>query len=137
MTEGMSVKNLPELLKEFREYGATVKTFVERAVNDSCLIVEREAKLSIVGPSTEVSEPGEPPKVKTGLLRGSITHRIGDENGKVVGEVGTNVEYALPLEFGTSKMQPRPFMAPAYDAHESEITEKIMEAEKVGEGVFK
>lgn len=43
------------------------------------------------------------------------------ENGKFTGRVGTNVEYALPLEFGTVKMGPRPFLRPAFEKNISKI----------------
>ena len=57
------------------------------------------------------SQPGEPPRVQTGRLRESITHRM--EKVLPIGYVGTNEEYSKALEFGTSKMAPRPFMRPA------------------------
>jgi HK97 gp10 family phage protein len=129
-----------DLIKDFRSYGEKVYTNVGKAVLKGCLTVERAAKESIVGPSNEVSEPGEPPKIKTGRLRASITHRVMYEDGQVVGEVGTNVEYALPLEFGrefgTSKMAPRPFLGPALDENAEEINEAIEKAEMEAEGAF-
>lgn len=56
------------------------------------------------------SSPGEPPGVDTGTLKNSIkTERV------KVGEweIGTKVTYAPFLEFGTTRMAPRPFMGPA------------------------
>lgn len=44
--------------------------------------------------------------VDTGHLRGSITHTTDDD----AAYVGTNVEYAGYVEFGTSKMAPRPYL---------------------------
>lgn len=58
---------------------------------------------------TSVSAPGDPPGVDTGALRASIhvevlsTYKRG---------IATGVEYALPLELGTSRMAARPFMLP-------------------------
>jgi hypothetical protein len=46
-----------------------------------------------------------------GVLRASITHEVVIAN---LVRVGTNVEYARPLEFGTTRMAPRPFMRPAF-----------------------
>lgn len=60
---------------------------LERVTTLLCLRIEREARKNA--------------PVDTGLLRSSITHRVTREGSKVVGEVGTNVEYALPQEFGT------------------------------------
>lgn len=49
----------------------------------ACLVVENEAKINC--------------PVDTGQLRSSITHEVHDQ----VGEVGTNVEYAPYVEYGT------------------------------------
>ena len=48
--------------------------------------------------------------VDTGRLRDSITHEV-DESEEAV-YVGTNVEYAVYQEYGTSKMKPHPFLKP-------------------------
>lgn len=45
--------------------------------------------------------------VDTGRLRRSIE---GDDNGKDTAYVGTNVEYAPYVEYGTSKMAARPYL---------------------------
>lgn len=56
-----------------------------------------------------VSRPGDPPNVDTGRLRSSIYVR---KHGRLVYAIGTEVEYAPHLEFGTVKMAARPFMRP-------------------------
>ena len=57
------------------------------------------------------SAPGEPPAQDTGRLSNSITANI---DGKRA-EVGTNLEYAPWLEFGTRTIEPRPFLFPALE----------------------
>lgn len=54
--------------------------------------------------------------VDTGLLRNSITHaeHEGDEY------IGTNVEYAPYVEYGTVKTKAQPFLKPAATEHTSE-----------------
>lgn len=54
--------------------------------------------------------------VDTGRLRSSITNRVGVEGGGLVGIVGTNVEYAPYVEFGTRYMAARSFLRPALSA---------------------
>ena len=74
-----------------------------------------EAAISIttgaVGGKNHVpSSPGEPPNADTGFLDRSI---FAEQTGELTAIAGANASYAQALEFGTSKLQPRPFMAPA------------------------
>ena len=59
--------------------------------------------------------------VDTGRLRASITSRVETEDSKIVGIVGTSVEYARDVEFGTVKMGNRPFLYPALEIKKGEI----------------
>ena len=60
------------------------------------------------------SNPGQPPGVRTARLKNSIASvKTGK---KMQRAVGTNVQYALPLERGTQKMAPRPFMSTGFEA---------------------
>lgn len=54
------------------------------------------------------SAPGEPPHKQTGFLRESVTYEIDEPS--LTARVGSNAEYAKPLELGTSKMKPRPWL---------------------------
>ena len=48
--------------------------------------------------------------VDTGRLRSSITHEVKSSKDKHIGKVGSNVEYAPYVEFGTSRMAGRPYL---------------------------
>lgn len=72
-------------------------------------------KLIIVGKRSaphQASAPGEGPAIDTGRLSQSIT-AVMIKPGHW--RVGTNVEYALWLEFGTKWFAPRPFVRPAVE----------------------
>lgn len=58
------------------------------------------------------SEPGKPPAVDTGNLKGSTTFVPA---GKLTYEVIVGAEYSLFLEYGTVNMAPRPFLLPAHE----------------------
>ena len=55
--------------------------------------------------------------VDEGRLRDSITKEINEDYAIV----GTNVEYAPWIEYGTKKMSAQPFMRPAIDENKSKI----------------
>lgn len=96
------------------------------------MIVERDAKLSFKGRYEEIVK-GEPPRVDTGRLRASITHRTDEDLAGPFAEVGTNVEYASYVEHGTSKMGPHPFLSYALNMNQHDINEKIADAVKAAE----
>lgn len=62
--------------------------------------------------------------VETGTLQVSIVPEIEDMTLRV----GTNVEYAPFVELGTKKMQPQPFLKPAFDLHRNFIVQRIQRA---------
>lgn len=61
--------------------------------------------------------------VDTGRLRNSITHTSDGEYAYI----GTNVEYAPYVEYGTSKTQAQPFLKPAANDHTEEYKETFEE----------
>ena len=111
---------------------------VNEALEKACLVVENTAKEKV--------------PVDTGNLRNSITHTVEDN----VGTVGTNVEYAPYVEFGTglfssqgdgrqtpwryqsangswhttSGQNPQPYLQPALQSNRKRIQEIFKEAIK-------
>jgi HK97 gp10 family phage protein len=92
--------------------------------------------------------------VDTGNLRASINHKVRTKGNEVIGKVGTNVEYAPYIEFGTGEKaengqgrkggwfyydekkkkliftkgnKPQPFLRPAIDTNKNSI-KKILGA---------
>jgi HK97 gp10 family phage protein len=92
--------NRKELEKELKEA-------VERALEAVGLTAEAYAKLDC--------------PVDTGRLRNSISHAV-DVNEEAA-YIGTNVEYAPYVEYGTRRMAPRPYLKPAATEHGEEYTE--------------
>lgn len=113
---------------------------LKEALNESCLLVENTAK--------------ENCPVASGQLRNSITSNVSGEKG----EVGTNVEYAPYVEYGTgvfnhgrttpwryqdasgewhttTGQKPQPFLVPALDSNRDKILNIFKE--KVKEGLSK
>jgi HK97 gp10 family phage protein len=64
--------------------------------------------------------------VLTGTLRRSIQSRIVESNGYgASGIVGTNLEYARPVEFGTANRPARPYLRPAFDQERETAFEEV------------
>lgn len=81
-----------------------------RGKDGSLHMVRRGAARTNIDTSDRASAPGDPPAPDTGNLRNSIDYELTSET---TSHVGTDVEYAEPLEFGTTRIAPRPFMRPS------------------------
>lgn len=109
------------LEKQVKKAEADSKKFVTM----SCAEVERTAKTIMRDSPTNPdvaygkkghhpSYVGNPPAPDTGTLMRSITHEVTGNGKQVVGEVGSiihNSDYPKYLEYGTSKMKPRPWLS--------------------------
>lgn len=118
-----------EAIAAFREYSVKANSELEKAVNNAGLLVEGTSKRLFKG-RNDASVYGEPPRVDTGRLRASITHRLKKENQVLISEVGTSVEYASDVEFGTSGTMPHPFLTPSLEQNRTQIEKMISEAIK-------
>lgn len=105
-----------KILKKFNNT-ATVEKDVSKLVKDTLYNIERDAKKKC--------------PVDTGRLRGSITTNI---ISTYSGEVGTNVEYAEYVEYGTRYQSAQPYFEPAVETNEDkfddvldEIIERLLE----------
>lgn len=110
--------------------GPTVSKEVSRALFAAGEMIAVEAQISITSGSVSgknhvPSRPGEPPNQDTGGLGNNI--EVVQRKPDLV-EVSSNAEYSAPLEFGTSRMAARPFMAPARDKKRREVEELIKRA---------
>jgi HK97 gp10 family phage protein len=111
-----------ELAEKFKAIGKQVYTEQEQGVLQAAMIVERDAKINA--------------PVDTGRLRSSITSRIAENDGTTIAaEVGTNVQYAQAVEFGTSRKAARPFMLPAFENNKQKILKQLAKAMKNGCGL--
>lgn len=70
------------------------------------------------------SAPGQPPMSDTSYLANRITF---DRLGDLTAVVGTKVEYAVHLEYGTERMAARPFFRPAVERMRPKYIGKLEE----------
>ena len=109
------------LERQARQAEADSRKFVTM----SCAEVERTAKTLMRDSPTNPdvtygkkghhpSLPGNAPAPDKGTLLKSISHSVEVKNNEVVGYVGStiqNSDYPRYLEYGTSKMKPRPWLS--------------------------
>lgn len=110
--------------------GPTMERNVGRALFAGGELIQTEAQISITagavsGKGHVPSRPGEPPNQDTGVLANNIETV---QREPLVVEVSSNAPYSVPLEFGTSRMGARPFMAPARDAKRREVVALVERA---------
>lgn len=105
---------------------------VGRALYVGAQAIQVEAQLSITagavsGKNHVPSRPGEPPNADTHFLANNIEAA---RTGPLSAETSSNAPYSAPLEFGTSKMEARPFMRPAARKLRRQVVEFVRLAVK-------
>ncbi len=98
-----------KILKKFNNT-ATVEKDVSKLIKNTLHNIERDAKKQC--------------PVDTGRLRGSITTNI---ISTYSGEVGTNVEYAEYVEYGTRYQSAQPYFEPAVEKNEDKFNDALDE----------
>lgn len=112
---------------------------LRNVIQEGAFLIERDAKASMRGTGTPhvPSMPGQPPTVDTGKLRASITTDVKDIRGRIEAKIGVeggsepdSKNYGLFLEFGTSRIDKRPFLFPAFTKNFKAIRNNIARATK-------
>ena len=98
-----------KLLRKFNNT-AMVEKDVSKLIKNTLHNIERDAKKQC--------------PVDTGRLRGSITTNI---ISTYSGEVGTNVEYAEYVEYGTRYQSAQPYFEPAVEKNEDKFNDALDE----------
>ena len=80
---------------------------------------------SVSGKGHVPSQPGEPPNRDTGVLQANLKAEL---VSPLEAQVTSEAPYAAALEFGTSRMEARPYLRPARDAKAPEI-QRLFEVE--------
>lgn len=134
----MRVEGARELIANLKRINEKAEKALSNAVKSTALSIRGEAIKSIQrGAKTgdvyskyqprrehRASASGQAPATDTGRLVNSIRS---DVSGKSA-EVSANTEYAAALEFGTSKMEPRPYLVPAMEKERPNFDRRIRQA---------
>lgn len=136
----MLTASLERLRKKLEKARDDKQKAAIRVINRGAMLIHGTAQKSFRAAKTGVmyavngrgstrSAPGEAPAVDTGHLAQSTTFKLATI-GEPVAAVVAAAAYALSLEFGSARMEPRPFMRPAYELHKDKIIADLKDALK-------
>ena len=131
-----SVKNIKKVLSQLNKLEKDMEIPFQEIVKGGGQFIRGEAIKSIqsgaksgvmyqkYNPRREhrASAPGQAPASDTGNLVSKIMVQQKDKNHV---EVQSNADYSAFLEYGTSKMEPRPFMLPAFEKSKKPIINAV------------
>jgi len=136
-----TVKNLKKVLSQLNKLQKDMELPFQEIVKGGGQLIRGEAIKSIqtgaksgvmyqkYNPRREhrASAPGEAPASDTGNLVSKI---IVKQKTKNIINVESNADYSAFLEYGTSKMEPRPFMLPAFEKSKKPIINAVFKRVK-------
>ncbi len=106
------VRGFQQFQRNMKEIRDEMPQVLESGMQVGGMVIEREARRNA--------------PYLTGNLRSSIHTVVRSERKDVRAYIGTNVEYAPYLEYGTSKMSARPFLRPALDSKAREALSQVV-----------
>ena len=109
----MKIEGLEKVVNRMSQYVNDSKKRVRNTVAETLLLIESDAKT--LAP------------VDAGYLRSSIHANF---SGELAGTVSANADYAIHVEFGTSRMRAQPFLTPAYQQNKQEFLRNLKQAIK-------
>ena len=132
----VKVSNLKKVLSQLDKLGKDMEVPFQEIVkgggqqirNEAIKSIQTGSKSGIVyqkyNPRREhrASAPGQAPASDTGNLASKIIVKQKSRNRI---NVESNANYSAYLEYGTSKMQPRPFMLPAFEKSKRPIINAV------------
>lgn len=134
----MTVRNADKLIRKLRQLPIEARSGVGSALVASVVQLDAYAKQKIQGGGRggrvyrrrsvthQASAPGEFPKTDTGQLVSSLFFKVGSDKLRAL--FGTKLAYGRYLEYGTSRMQARPWLRPTFQANLEQITQRVNKA---------
>ena len=107
----LEVEKFQKSLEEYDEY---VREELKAQLKKCALAVERDSKINLVLNDSVIS----------GTLKNSIVTDLSNIE-KFECEVGTNIEYAWYVEYGTYRSREKPYLRPAYHTNTKKLVTKI------------
>lgn len=108
--------------------GRVIEAFVIKIDREIKISIDRSPKSGRIYGKHQASAPGQAPATDSGGLIKSISWR--SFNRGLSAETGSNIFYAPFLEDGTNRMDPRPWLQPAYDKYADDIVDEVTDVLK-------
>ena len=120
----VEIKGLKEVQDAIRSFDGDISRQLNLIVNAAALESVNDVKKAIQGPPKtgrkyqrgtvvhQASAPGQAPATDTGFLVSSIYN---EDRGYLTKAIGSRLDYAFYLEFGTRKIAARPSWVPAVE----------------------
>jgi len=132
----VNVKNLKKVMSQLGRLNKDLEQPFQEVVKGGGQLIRAEAVKSIQSGaksgivyekynprrSHRASAPGQAPASDTGNLVSKIRVKQKNPNTTIV---ESGADYSAFLEYGTSKMQPRPFLFPAFEKSKEKITQAV------------
>jgi len=106
----LAMNSAKEIARNLYAVGQNIEIDAERSITSG----------SISGKNHVPSKPGEPPNADTRFLDGNIETVLEDRYVPRV-TVTSHAPYSPDLEYGTEKMEARPFMRPALEKNRENV----------------
>ena len=134
----INVKNLKKVMSQLGRLNKDLEQPFQEVVKGGGQLIRAEAVKSIQSGaksgivyekynprrSHRASAPGQAPASDTGNLVSKIRVKQKNPNTTIV---ESGADYSAFLEYGTSKMQPRPFLFPAFVKSKEKITQAVFQ----------
>ena len=134
----INVKNLKKVMSQLGRLNKDLEQPFQEVVKGGGQLIRAEAVKSIQSGaksgivyekynprrSHRASAPGQAPASDTGNLVSKIRVKQKNPNTTIV---ESGADYSAFLEYGTSKMQPRPFLFPAFVKSKKKITQAVFQ----------
>lgn len=135
MTVTIQIEGLDQVQAALRKFGAKAEAAIDRDVTATALEVNTAVKKAIQrGPKTgaiykrgnithQASAPGQAPATDTGVLVSSVYFQ---NTGKMSATIGSRLAYAYYLEYGTTRIAPRPAWQPATEDGQKKLNARVL-----------
>jgi hypothetical protein len=135
MSATIEIEGLDQVSAALKKYGKEAEAGIAKDVTGTALEINTAVKKAIQrgtksgavyargGITHQASAPGEAPATDTGALASSVYFQ---QTSKLTATIGSRLAYAYWLEYGITKIAPRPAWVPATEDGQKKLNERVL-----------